>query len=48
MEFISSFDNESGQLRAGGGTGSFTGVAAMLSHRPGSRVPSEPLHCIPN
>lgn len=49
IEFIiSCFNNESGQFRAGGGKGSLTGVAAMLSHSPGSRDPSEPLHCMPD
>lgn len=48
MEFISCFKKEFGQFRAGGAMGSLTGVAAILSHSPGSRDPSEPLHCIPN
>lgn len=45
---ISGLNDRSGQLRAGGGKGSLTGVAAMLFHSPGSRDPSEPLHCIPD
>lgn len=49
MKFtVACFTEESGQFRAGGGTGSLTGVAAMLSQSPGSRDPSEPLHCIPD
>lgn len=44
---ISCWIEEPRQSLAGGDKGNLTGVAAILSHKPGNREPSEPLHCIP-
>lgn len=49
IESITSVLNEkSKQSLGGGGKGNLIGVVAMLSHKPGNRDPSDPLHCIPS